>query len=836
MIGIVIVSHSRKLSDGLKEMAEAMTNQPVPIASAGGVDDPDSPLGTDGIRVLEGIREVMSEDGVLIFADLGSAKLNAEMALDLLEPEEREKVRFCDAPLVEGVLAAAVQSATGAGIDAVAQEALQSGAQKGGAAGTGEPGPPDIGADGPSREFVIRNPMGLHARPAARLVAAMSAFHGDIRLTNVTKGKKPVNAKSINGIMLSEVSGNDRITVTAEPDEAEAVFAELARLVDENFGETGEVRPRSAAAKTDAGTSVPDGADTALTGELKGIPISAGYALGPLHHVKRGLPEVAAVKVEDVQAELRRLEKALDEAEAGIDAALGAGGDRLGAYDRKIFEAHKTYLRDPEIIDAVKARITLDHICAEAAWHDVVSTLADTYAKLDDPLLKARAADVTDVGLRVMTILTGAERVATVSGAPAILAFGELHPSDVLSLDREKVLGICAARGGKTSHAAILASALGIPVVFALGDGLEGVPDGQEVLLDGTAGKLDPEPGEEAVKRMKKDSQARAERLAQAQAVRDLPARTSDGHEVRAAANMATENDVTAIADSGAQEVGLFRTEFLFMDRDAAPDEDAQYEVYRRIVTGLKGKPLTVRTADIGGDKPVVYLDRPAEANPNLGWRGIRYSLDAPDFFDTQLAAILRASAHGPVRIMFPMVSTRDEARAGRKRVTGMMDRLRERGLAFDEELEIGIMIEVPAAAEMAPLIAPEVDFFSIGTNDLTQYVMAADRANPKVKDLFDPFSPAVLRMIAKSISAAHDAGIWIGMCGAMAGSPEAVPILLGLGLDEFSMTPADIAEFKLTVSRMSLPACRDLAADVLELGSAAEVRERAAAFAGSCV
>ncbi|MEM5582993.1 phosphoenolpyruvate--protein phosphotransferase [Roseibium sp. AS2] len=836
MIGLVIVSHSGKLAEGLKDLADAMSGQPVPIAAAGGLDDPEQSLGTDGIRVLEAIREVLSDDGVLVFADIGSARLNAEMAIDLLEPDEQEKVRFCDAPLVEGVLAATVQIGAGSSLETVLREARQAALQT----APGEDQPETAGtaeSDGVTREFTISNQLGLHARPAALLVTAMNRFTGEIRLANLSKGRQPVNAKGINGIMLSEVAGGERIAVTADPAEADAVFAAIEDLIASNFGEEGSAPAAPVPVQRTAPAAPPPPsrpahpAAPAGPGAFAGIPIAGGYALGPVHHVRRDLPAVEPLRISDPAAEIDRFKTSLSDAKKQIVDSLASAGTRISAYDRKIFDAHVTYLQDPEIIDTVAARITDDRICAQAAWRDVVADLARTYASLEDPMFKARADDVIDVGQRVLSLLTGDGLSADHPSGPAILAFEDLRPSDILTLDEDNVLGICSSAGGKTSHAAILAGALSFPVVFALGPALAGVAEGTRVLLDGTAGKIIVAPDAEIVAAMEQDRKTLADRRARAEVVRTLPAETSDGHRVRAAANMASLEELDAVAGSGAREVGLLRTEFLFMTRDTAPTEDDQFGVYRAVVNGLDGRPLTVRTADIGGDKPVAYLDRPPEANPNLGWRGLRYSLGVPEFFDPQLAAILRASAFGPVRIMFPLVSTLDEVLAAKMHVRRVMDHLRARGLAFDEGLEIGLMIEVPAAAEMADVLAPHVDFFSIGTNDLTQYVMASDRANQKVQDLFDPFNPAVLRMIARTIKAARAAGIWTGMCGAMAGDPVAAPILVGLGLDEFSMTPADIAEFKLTLRGLSLPACRGLAAEVLDLTSAKAVRDRAAGF-----
>lgn len=808
MIGIVIVSHSRKLSDGLKEMAEGMTQMPVPIASAGGLDDPDDGLGTDAVRVMEAVRSVASDDGVLIFADIGSAKLSAEMAIDLLDDEERADVRFCDAPLVEGVLAATVQIAANGTLEEVIREA-------GGAGGA----LPEKDSDMVSRDFVIHNRLGLHARPAAMFVEAMSRFEGDIMLSNLTKDKPVANAKSINGVMLSEVSGNDRIRLATSAAYADAVFNEMTRLLAKNFGEV-DVVP----AETQTTTRGP------ATENLKGVTIAPGVAIGPLHHVARGLPEVTATPISNVAVEIAAFDTALADAKAEIGDQLATTSGQYTDYDRRIFETHVTYLRDPDILKRVHNGISTQKVCAASVWRAVIDDLYRSYKRLKDPAMAARAVDLLDVGRRVLRVLTG-QQAAVEFEKDAILAFDELLPSDVLALSGTPVLGICTASGGKTSHAGILASALPVPVVFALGDGLATLPDGHDVLLNAGTAELviDPDVSERAAAETQRA--AWQARRARAEEVRFKPATTLDGHSVRVAANMASVEEVGLIAKSGAEEVGLLRTEFLFMRRETAPTEAEQYEIYKTILAALDGKPLTIRTIDIGGDKPVPYMERPSEANPNLGWRGIRYSLDTPDLFDAQLSAILRASAHGPVRIMFPLVSTLDEVQSARAQVEKVKTRLRDQGQDFAEDCEVGIMIEVPAAAEMADVLAPEVDFFSIGTNDLTQYVMAADRANPKVQTLFDPFNPAVLKMVQKSITAAHDAGIWIGMCGAMAGSPQAAPVLVGMGLDEFSMTPADIPEFKLALRDLDLTACRTLAEEVLTLNSAAKVRDRITRF-----
>ncbi|WP_319775468.1 phosphoenolpyruvate--protein phosphotransferase [Breoghania sp.] len=824
MIGIVIVSHSKQLADGLKELADTMSMEPVPIVSAGGIDDPDNPLGTDAIRILDAINEVMNDDGVLVFFDLGSAKLNAEMALDLLDDEAREKVRICEAPLVEGVLNATVQAAAGQGMDVAIAEARATARAFVDDTGAAAAETPADVLDGlAAREFRIRTVHGLHARPAAQFVQTASRFEGPVYLANLTRNRPPANAKSINGVMLSEVGGNDVIRLSAEEAVAEDLFAAIAALVEANFGEA-ERAPEVAEASGPASVEE-TAAEPATAGVLEGARIARGFAHGPIRQIRRALPETVEAKpVADAEAELSRFHAALQAAEGELSAALAAKGQAIADYDRKIFDAHIAFLHDPALIEPVETAISARKVVAEAPWRDAVDELSTSYRGLGDPILKARGEDVIDVGLRVLAHLTGGAGEAG-NEQPAILAFDELRPSDVLTLERDTVLGIAAAYGGATSHAGILASGLPVPVVFGLGNGLLSIAEGTDCLLDGGKAELTVAPDAALLEEIEQARAALEERCAKARAIRHDPAVTADGEAVRAAANLASLEELASVVESGAEEVGLLRTEFLFMRRESAPDEDEQYAIYKQMVEGLDGRPLTVRTVDIGGDKPVAYMDRPAEENPNLGWRGIRYSLDVPELFETQLVAILRASAHGPVRIMFPLVASVEEVLAGKAAVERAMAGLTARGEAFDAGIEVGIMIEVPAAAEIADRLAPEVDFFSIGTNDLTQYVMAADRANPKVQDLCDPFHPAVLAMIAKSIRAAKEAGIWIGMCGAMAGDPLAVPILLGLGLDEFSMSASDVAEFKLTLKGLSRAECEALAARALEQESAAAVR-----------
>lgn len=831
MIGIVIVSHSRQISDGLKRMADAMGEESVPVVSAGGMDEPDDPLGTDALRVLQAIQDAMQADGVLIFADIGAAKLNAETAIDLLDDTQKPKVRLCDAPLVEGVLAATVQSAAGGSIEDVIREAQ-----------TAYTPPPTTGVatgaapsdtamqhspDAVLREYEIANRLGLHARPAALFVNTMNRHQSDVDIRNITKNSGYVNAKSINKVMTLEVLQHDRIGVSATGPDAEQVHGAIQDLIDRNFGEGRATSgPPSVAAPQQATTTTGGDGTT-----LNGTAIRTGYAVAPARFLRIELPDVDTRRVDDVDAEAARFDEALKTARTEIEALIQRSKTMLDDYEVRIFEAHLLHLDDPEIADTVRQCIRTKKTNAELAWRDTVAAMVASYRSLADPVIQARGDDLADVGLRVLRILTGTDVTPTQFDTPVILCAKTLRPSDIPTLDFRNVQGLCTEKGSKTSHAGILASGLDIPVVFGLGARIEDIEEGQEIMLDGAAGTVDIDPDAGAIQAMKEKRQAWQDRLIKAERIKFDPAITRDGQQRRVAANMQGLQELGNIVNSGAEEVGLFRTEFLYMNRTQAPDEDEQYGIYREAVAGLDGRPLVIRTMDIGGDKPVPYLQQPKEANPNLGWRGLRFCLANPEVFHAQLRAILRASAHGHVRVMFPMVSTVDEVVAARREVDTVKAQLKLAGLDFDPKTQVGIMVEVPAAAETADALAAQVDFFSIGTNDLTQYVMAADRGNPKVADLIDPFQPAVLRTIRRTIRAAKKAGIWVGMCGAMAGDPMAAPILLGLGLDEFSMNAAQVPEFKLSFSQLSADACAHFAEEAVTLESAGQVRDRTAAF-----
>jgi phosphocarrier protein FPr len=535
-------------------------------------------------------------------------------------------------------------------------------------------------------------------------------------------------------------------------------------------------------------------------------------------------------RVDDPADEWRRLQAAVAAAGDEIDALHRRAVEQVGRDEAAIFEAHLLFLEDPTTLEATRALIFDESLNAEAAWQRETTALVAAFAGLEDEYMQARAADIEDVGQRVLRQLMGVESPSLDFAEPSILIAADLTPSDTARLNPERVLAICTELGGATAHSAILARALGIPAVVGLGHAVWRIDEGQRVAVDGNAGLLLASPDEAQWAELTERRDAWRAARQQAKAMGQAAAVTTDGYHVHIAANIGGPNDIGPALEYGAEGVGLFRTEFLFMDRREAPGEAEQLEAYRRAARLMGDRPLIIRTLDVGGDKPLPYLDLGQEANPFLGWRAIRFCLQRPDIFLPQLRAILRAGVDDEgrpreVKIMFPMVGAVAELRAAKVMLAQAREELRVEGVPFRQDMEVGIMIEVPSAVAVADQLAREVDFFSIGTNDLTQYVMAADRGNARVAGLASAFQPAVLRMVRDAAAAAHAAGIWIGMCGELAGDPLATPVLLGLGLDELSMSAPAIPAVKEAVRGLAMAEARRIAGEVLELDSAEAVQ-----------
>ena len=808
MVGIVVVSHSHGIAEGAAALARQMAGEDVRIETAGGLDEPGHPIGTDAMLVMAAIERAWSDDGVLVLMDLGSAVLSAEMALDFLDEERRAKVHLTDAPIVEGAVAAAVTARMGAPLAQVAAEAA------GGLAGksahlrlapAADDGAAAASELGPSRsiELVVDLPHGLHARPAARFVQTVSGFDADVQVRNVTTGAGPVGARSLNAVATLGVTAGHTIEVSAAGPQADDALTSVRALAQRRWDESTE----DLAPEAPAWSTRPDVAAGAA-GELAGIAASPGYAIGParrVHVPAIDLPDgLAAGSVEDERARL--------------DAALLATGDdvgrqrndaraRLGEGRAAIFDAHLLFLRDETLLGPVGDAIRQGRPAA-VAWRDAIEQLARAWDGLDDPYLRERAGDLRSVGRQVLARLLGVDVPRARLDAPGILVADDLEPADTAGLDPEVCLGIATARGGPTSHAAVLARALAIPAVVGLGEAIAGVADGTALALDGVRGVVHVEPVAEVEADLRRASEARAAALADARGRAHEPATTRDGVTIEVAANVGRPAEVHAAVEAGCDGVGLFRTEFLFMARDAMPDEDEQEAAYREAAEALDGRPLLVRTLDAGADKPLAFLGQAPEANPFLGVRGLRLGLARPEILDVQVRALVRVAGAGHrLRVMFPMVATIAELRAARV----ALERARE-WTGVHVPIEVGIMIEVPSAALTASHLAAEVDFLSVGTNDLTQYTLAADRGNDGVAALADALHPAVLRLIALACEAADASGAWVGVCGELAADPTATALLLGLGVRELSMSAPAIAEVKDAVRATDLAASRELA------------------------
>ncbi len=829
MVGIVIVSHSAKVAEGAAELARAMAPE-VRIAAAGGLDAPDRPLGTDIGLIANAIAEAYSDDGVLVLMDLGSAILSTEVAVEQLPEAQRARILLCEAPLIEGAIAAAVQARVGSPLAQVAAEARAGLAPK--AAQLGVEAPPPLekgpgmraGPEARSIALTVHNPLGLHARPAARFVQTAARFQADVRVANATTGRGPANAKSINAIAMLGVRQGHTITITAAGADAEAVLAALKQLADANFGDDdtqkeGEKRKD----KTPSAFLLPHSS-------LQGLPASPGIALGPARRFVSAQPQVPDHSVADPAHEWETLLAALERTRANIRKTLAEVQRRADRQTAEIFEAHLLFLEDEALLEPARSLIFDEKRNAAFAWQQVTHAMAERIGALEDEYLRARAADVEDVGRQVVAQLLGVSLAPTLS-APGILLARDLAPADTAGLDPALVLGIATARGGPTSHSAILARSLGLPAVVGLGEGVLEIAEGAELILDGEAGVLlvEPEPALAAEYAQKRDLERAA--AARARAESAAPAVTRDNCRIEVVANIGSTADARAAIEAGAEGVGLFRTEFLFLDRTTAPGEDEQYAAYRAVAEVMGStRPIIIRTLDVGGDKPLAYVAMEREENPFLGWRAIRMCLDNPEFFKQQLRAIVRVAAAYPVKVMFPMIATLAEFRAAKDLLAEACAEVQARGLPTPDHIETGIMVEIPAAALRARQFAAEVDFFSLGTNDLTQYTLAAERGNARVAQLADGFQPAVLGLIRQTAEAAQAAGKWAGVCGEMAGDPRAIPLLVGLGVTELSMAAPAIPRAKQIIRGLEVSAARERALQALALETPDEIR---AALAG---
>jgi len=564
---------------------------------------------------------------------------------------------------------------------------------------------------------------------------------------------------------------------------------------------------------------------------FEGIGVSPGIAFGGIYVVRDDPDEVARYHIAPsrIADEIGRFEAGLIQTRMQILEMQERIAKSIGAKDAAIFDAHLLVVEDRTLIDEVLRKLKTDLCNVEWAFQEVATRYAETLSKIDDPYLRERALDIQDVTKRVIRNLQGKAPKAFLSlSGPHILVAHNLTPSDTASMSRENVLGIATDLGSRTSHAAILARSLTIPAVLGLHDITAKVDTGQHLLLDGNDGLLIVNPAPQTLACYRELESRRAKVTAQLKELRETTSTTRDGCHIVLSANIELPEDVDAVAANGAEGIGLYRTEFLYLNRKTLPEEEEQYETYRSVAERVRPNPLIIRTFDLGGDKLAEGVaDVTDELNPFLGWRAIRFCLENQDIFKTQLRAILRASAVGNIKVMFPMISGLDELRRAIVVLEECKQQLRNSRAEVAERVEVGAMIEIPSAAICASALAREVDFFSIGTNDLIQYALAVDRVNEKIAYLYEPTHPAILRLLKMVADAAHASRIWVGVCGEMAGDVALVPLLLGLGMDELSAAATLVPRVKRAVQSVAIPECRELVEDALKLNTASEILGR---------
>ncbi len=821
-VGLVVVSHSRALARAAVALAaEMLHGRAVRIAIAAGLDE--TTLGTDAVQIKDAIERVDGPDGVVVLMDLGSAVLSAELALDLLaSPATRDRVVLSAAPIVEGLVVAAVAAAGGANRAEVAAEARN--ALMGKAAHLAPPVERSIGPEGvvaPPDEtvavFSVGNAHGLHARPAARLVSELRGLDAVVQLRNLTTGVGPVPAGSLSRVATLGALQGHEVEVRASGPQAQEAVEHLLTLARRRFDESDApaVESRSAA-------------PLPVAGALPGAP---GIAIGPARRLAAVAPspdpDQAAAAGLDPISEWRRIVEAIADVRRDIEHVRVLTLREVGAEEASIFDAHLALLADSELLAEVKQRIGSGE-GAVAAWTSCLAAVEKQWAELSDPYLRERALDIRAVGDQVLGAITGT--LGPELSGVGVLVARDLTPTDAAGLDLDSVTGVVLAYGSASSHAAILARARDIPLVVAAGREVLDVPEGTTVVLDGGTGELHVDPSAEQLADFARRRDEMVARRAADLARAEQPAVTADGTSVAVLANLGSVSDARAAAAAGADGAGLVRTEFLFLGRATPPDQGEQQSTYDAIAGAMAGRRITLRTLDVGGDKPLAYLPVPAEQNPFLGMRGIRLSLDRPELLAEQLAAICRTAREHPVSVMFPMVTTVGELVEARR---ALSDAAGPGGLP--PGLRVGMMVEVPSAALKIETFLPHLDFVSIGTNDLTQYALAAERGNAAVAAISDALDPGVLQLVDRVCRAARGR-VDVAVCGEAASDELALPVLLGLGVRELSVSPHAVPRVKASVRQLELGRCESLAEQALMLGSADEVRKSVLALLSSAV
>ncbi|WP_281966007.1 phosphoenolpyruvate--protein phosphotransferase [Serinicoccus marinus] len=823
MISLVVVSHSRPLARAAAALAAEMSSAEGPaVEVAAGLDE--DTTGTDALAISEAVTRADAAsggEGVLVLLDLGSAVLSGEMALEMLEPEVAERVRLSAAPLVEGLIAAVVAAGTGADLDACAAEAVRGLDAK--RTHLGEPGAADQtpgdaqgeAADDPCEwgciEVSVTGEHGLHARPAARLVTTAGAVSPGtrVRVRNQTTGTGPVDALSLSGVATLGAQQGHVLRVEATGEQAEQILAQIADLARTAFGD----EPGPAEPMADVETPAP------AVSEEPGVAGSGlEAAMGPAV-LDQTVPEPRDLETGSPAEERGRLGEAVDEAFDRLRELAGHARRHLGQGQAEVFDAHATLLRDPELSADADRRIGEGRPAA-LAWQDAVDAVADRFERLPDAYLQERAQDVRSIGERVMRLLLGVTEPESLG--EGILVVDELDPALAISLDAAEIQGVVTRRGGGLGHGVLIARARGVPVLTGVGDRAD-VTAGTMIAFDVRSGRLEIDPPAEVQAAFGDMLDRRHRERERALADAHLPALTRDGARVAVKANVSSVATARLGAGLGAQGSGLVRTEAVFAQWHRAPTVEQQVEVYTAMAEAFAPHPVTVRTWDVGGDKPLDFIPVAEEANPFLGVRGIRAFRDDPGLLLDQLEALCRVARTHRINVLFPMVTSVDDVDWSRAR---LQEAARRIGLsAPPHQLGVGIMVEVPAVAVRLTRLARGLDFVSIGTNDLSQYTLAAERGNPAVSRWSDALDPALLQLVRYICDRAPQ-GVVVSVCGELASDPDVAGLLVGLGVRELSASPSAVPTVKARLRTVSLRELQDLAAGAVAARDAAAVRE----------
>ncbi|WP_299260570.1 phosphoenolpyruvate--protein phosphotransferase [uncultured Aquimarina sp.] len=800
MVGIVIVSHSEKLADGVKELAQQMSQNKVKIFAAGGIDDESNPIGTDPFKIKDAIELADSKEGVLVLMDIGSAVMNAELATEMLSDDLRQKVLLCEAPLIEGAIAAAAQSMTGANLKTVANEARNGLVGKKSLLGSKneEEKPKQIAqVIGKEIEIAVPNELGLHARPAVRLVELVNKYDNEV---SVSKNKRDyVLAGSISQVGTLGAKKGDVLTFKVIGDEFLEFEKSLQKFYADNFGDSKKkIKPKESIQVKTNGASV-------SSNSIQGVPVSKGISVAPAKLLHNQTVTVEKTIIKNTTEEKIKLKNALSKIIGELEDIRHKTMGLYGKEDAEIFDFHVSLLKDDEKIKEVENLIEDENYSAAYAWFYVFEKLEYKYLKMSNLYFKERASDVIEVRNKVLVQILDCAQTEINLNEPSILVVEEIGPAQTLSLDTEKVLGIVSKVGGETSHATILARSLGIPAITGLESQIDVIKDGELIGIDGSKGVIyldrkNPEKISSLREEKKMEEKIFQERFSKAK----MPAITEDEVKFKILANISSPKEAKIAFKNGADGIGLYRTEFLYMNRETPPSEDEQYQIYKQVCENMQGLPITIRTLDVGGDKPIPYLGIAPETNPFLGVRGIRYCLQNTEIFKTQLRAICRVSADYDIRIMYPMVGMLEEVIEANKILSDVQSELSKEGIKYSESIKVGIMVEVPSILFILPQISSELDFLSIGTNDLTQYLLAMDRENVSISKNYSALHPAVISALTSILQNSEKVGLEVSLCGELARNPNATNLLSSIGLRSYSMSSPAIPAIKEVIRKIN--------------------------------